>query len=284
LRLVVFGGSAGFCYHQTDAETWPGKLQFYLRQGLNMPVEVINLALPGFDSSNSKINYLFTARELHPHVSLLYHTVNDLKFFRPMEKNPIAVIFAWIAGKKPYWQHLARKTQIGRRVRNFLLARKNNIPYGETQYTSLNKEGAGAARPVVPEALQWARKNFSDFVMFSRSDKVLPVMVSQATIVAKQYLTNPKYNTRLSMDLVGMTWPVLLDTWQEMNRIIKEVCDKDLAIFVDGYNAVPHNYNYLEDHAHLTTEGCDVLARAISDTLLKDERFLKVAKHLREKP
>ena len=283
LRIATFAGSSGFCYNQAEEETWPGRLQVYLEQGLNMPVEVINLALPGFNSANSKINYLFTGRELHPHVAIFYHTWNDIKWFRLIEQSPIKVIFASIASNKPYWERLARKTQIGRRVRNFLRA-KQNVPYGETTYFSPEPGEVGADRPVSPAALLWARRNFSDFAMFAHSDNVLPVLVSQATIIAKENLTKPEYNKKSILQFVGMTPMVLFESWIEMNRIMKEVSSQSSTIFIDGYGAVPHNYIYLEDHVHLTTEGCAVLAQGIADALLKDRRFLKMANHLRLKP
>jgi hypothetical protein len=282
LRVVVFSGSAGFCYHQKEEESWPGRLQFYLSQHLKMPVEVINLSLPGFDASNSKINYLFTGRALHPHVALIYHTWNDLKFFRSLERSPQEVVVAGIAtDNKPLWQRLSRKTQIGRRIRNFLFARHQ--AYNENQYTSLEKEGKGANQPVAPVALQWDRQNFEDFVRLTQGDRVLPVLISQATIVSKDNLNREEYRRATETDYVGMTMPVLLRTWLEMNRIIKEVSQQNSAIFVDGYNAVPHDFKCLEDHVHLTTQGCDILARAIAATLLNDERFLNLAHSLGNK-
>jgi hypothetical protein len=284
LRLVAFGGSAGFCYHQKEEDTWPGRLQNYLREKLTMPVEVINLALPGFDSANSKINYLFAARELHPHAALFYHTWNDLKFFRAIERSPTAAIFAEIAENKPIWQRLGRETQIGRRARNFLLARfmKGLSEYHEPQYTSLASEGAGAGRPVSHAPLEWAKGNFSDFARFAKADHVLPVLITQATLIAQENLHKPECQI-ISPDMVGMTWPVLLEAWAKMNGLIKEVCQQQSAIFIDGYNAVPHSQQYLEDHVHLTTEGCDVLARIIAEALMQDQRFVELANHVRQK-
>jgi hypothetical protein len=287
LRVVVFGGSAGFCYHQKEEDTWPGRLQVYLSNQLKMPVEVVNLSLPGFDSSNSKINYLFSGRALNPHIVIIYHTWNDVKFFRGIEKSPQTVAFASVAANKPLWQRLARLTQIGRRLRNMLLARHMNKPYGETQYTSLASEGLGANIPVNSTAFQWARKNFADFARFAHSDNVLPVLVTQATIVAQENLHKEEYHKPIAVnaaDMVGMSFPVLLAVWKEMNNIIKESCSRESAVFIDGYNAIPHNYTYLEDHIHLTTEGCDLLAQEISQNLLKDERFMKIVTRIRQNP
>jgi len=117
----------------------------------------------------------------------------------------------------------------------------------------------------------------------TQGDRVLPVLISQATIVSKDNLNREEYRRATETDYVGMTMPVLLQTWLEMNRIIQEVSEQNSAIFVDGYNAVPHDFNCLEDHVHLTTQGCDILARAIAATLLNDKRFLNLAHSLVKK-
>jgi hypothetical protein len=86
LRLIVLGGSAAFCFQVADdAHTWPALLEKHLNERLDISVEVANLGLPGYDTSNSKVHYLFTGRALNPHAVLVYHTWNDLKFLRPID-------------------------------------------------------------------------------------------------------------------------------------------------------------------------------------------------------
>jgi hypothetical protein len=109
LRLAAFGGSSTFCYHaRGDENTWPGRLAALLAEALAMPVEVVNLGLPGFDASTSKINYLVTGRALHPHVALLYHTWNDLKKFRTLESGPIVFTATSSADRPPRPQRAGR--------------------------------------------------------------------------------------------------------------------------------------------------------------------------------
>jgi len=278
LRLAAFGGSSTFCYHAHGEEsTWPGRLQRALSEALHMPVEVINLGLPGFDADNSKINYLYIGRALQPHVVLEYDTWNDMKSFRMLARRPIR--FAGVASNKPLWQEIARATQIGRHVRNLLY--EMELLKTENYYTSLEKEGVEANQPVVPAALQWARRNYHDFASFALSDGVLPVLISQATIVAPVNFKKREYREQMNEDLVGMTIPILYKTWIELNGIIEDVAREKSAIFVDGYNAVPHDFKHLEDSIHLTDEGANVLARAIAETLLRDARFLGIVKRVR---
>src|SRR5207253_1090865 len=106
--LIVLGGSAAFCYQGGgEAKSWPGLLSSYLSQELKAPVEVLNLSAPGYDLSNSKVNYLFTGRSLNPHVVLVYHTWNDFKFLRGVDAGD-PPIFARTVSNVPLWKKLAR--------------------------------------------------------------------------------------------------------------------------------------------------------------------------------
>jgi len=279
LRLIAFGGSSTFGLKAAGEEaTWPGRLRHYLSESLKMPVEVINLGLPGYDAFTSKINYLSTGRAFHPHVVLVYHTWNDLKFFRPLEKSP--VLHARVIRNRPLWERIARKAQIARRIGRLVHAfQKREI---ENSYTSVKGEETGAALPVHAEALDWARQNFRDFASFARSDGALCVLITEATLAVSDNIDKPDCHAAIRLDYVGMTMPVLVQAWTEMNHVIETVAAEESAILVDGYEAVPHDFEHLIDHVHLTDQGRDRLAREIADTLLQDSRFLTVVKTVRQ--
>ena len=60
LRLLAFGGSSTFSFFAGGLEaTWPSRLSHYLEQELGLPVEVLNLGVPGYNATHSKVNYLF---------------------------------------------------------------------------------------------------------------------------------------------------------------------------------------------------------------------------------
>ena len=169
LRIVVFAGSSGFCYHaKSEAASWPKQLQSELSDLLNMPVEVINLSLPGFDMGTSKINYMNAGRYFHPHVAIAYHTWNDLKFLRSIPNDPSTYIFANTIKPNPWWGDIVSKSQIARRFR-LLLYRYQDVAR-ENHYTTLESENVVANLPVSPESIEWFQKNFRDFVLLAISD------------------------------------------------------------------------------------------------------------------
>jgi len=279
LRIEVFGGSSAFCYHARGEEnTWPGRLQSNLSRDLAMPVQVINLGFPGYDLTNSKVNYLFLGRELNPHVIIVYHTWNDMKKFRNLDTGWHDV-FTGVVANEPLWRQLARKSQLCTRVRN--LYEQSNTNYIENRFTAMEAGSGEANTPIGDAAWRWFRTNFRDIAHFAKADGVLPVFVTQATIAQPLNLQKTDYRKRISVDVQGMTMPVLCNTWQKANDVIGQVAGEESAVLVDGYRSVPPDLEHLEDHVHLTDRGSEVLAEAIARQLLRDKAFQTVVEKVK---
>jgi hypothetical protein len=283
LRLEVFGGSAALCFLAHGEEnTWPSKLQSYLASRLAMPVEVVNLGFEGYDLTYSKINYLFLGRDLNPHAIVVYHTWNDMKRFRDLDAGSRDV-FSPISMNEPLWRQVARKSQLCQRLRNLGWDRRRD--YVENKFTTMESDSSAANTAVGEAAWHWYRGNFRDIARFAKSDGVLPVLVSQATLAQPANLEKKDCRRKIAVDYVGMTMPVLCDTWQKANREIRQVASEESAVFVDGYGSVPPDLEHLLDHVHLTDRGCDVLAEAIARQLVRDKAFQTlVAKIKRSAP
>jgi hypothetical protein len=175
------------------------------------------------------------------------------------------------------WQRVARATQLGRRARNVVFSM--NGRQMETRYRAQEGKGEHADRPVDAKALSWEERNFRDVVMLAQSDGVLPILVSQATLAAREALGRREVQTALADTPwnVDMTLPLVAETWLKVSGMIEQVAKETGSIFVDGYGAVPHDVTHLEDHVHLWDAGSARLAAAIADGLLHDSRFLRAA-------
>lgn len=288
LRLLVLGGSAAFCYDVSDdAHTWPAVLQTELSEALQMPVEVINLALPGYDASNSKVNYMFTGRALKPHAVLAYHTWNDLKFLPLFAAQDAGLPREFLSGVNTGGKNLpalARfffHSQIVQRVRNVYVRVKEEKR--ENAYTSLEKEGEGAHQMPSDRAFDLFQQSFEDIAALAANDGVLPVLVSQATLAHPQNLEHRDIRLRIRNNLVGMTQPLLADVWLESNRRIAAAARARNALFLDGYAAVEPTLDNFKDHVHLLDPGAEALARALKAQLVADPRFVELADRLRAK-
>ena len=285
LRVATLGGSSTFCYDVTDdASTWPAQLERILSERLEMPVEVVNLGLPGYDMSNSKVNYLFTGRALSPHVVTAYHTWNDLKFLRDIDRSegmPRDVL----SGRSSTGTnvhalgHFFWHSQIVQRVAA-VVNRARNRPV-ENTYTSLDREGSDASAPVGDRSMRWFQQNFTDFARFVRGDGALPVLISQATLAHPETVEVPALRSQIRNNLIGMTLPRLAATWEQANAAIEAVATEEDAVFVDGYHAVPPDLEHMADHVHLEDRGAIALAQEVATTLLADARFQEVVARVR---
>lgn len=286
LRLLVLGGSAAFCYDVSDdAHTWPALLEKELREALGMPVEVINLGLPGYDASNSKVNYMFTGRALQPHAVLVYHTWNDLKFLRLFDLDEVGMPREFLSGVNTGGKNLPAVarfffgSQIVQRARNVYL--RSSAMKRENAYTSMEKEGAKANHMPSDRAFQLFQQSFADLALLAASDGVLPVLVSQATLAQPESLQDQERRLRIRNDLVGMTQPVLAQVWLESNRRIASAAEAHGALFLDGYDAVRPTLRNFKDHVHLLDRGTEILARSLREQLMSSPRFVEIAERVR---
>jgi hypothetical protein len=272
LRIAVFSGSAGFCFEASNDEaTWPVTVGRDLEKAFDIPVEVVNLSLPGFDSFHSKINYQCFGRAFGPDAIIVYHTWNDMKMFRSLETVPYRSGGSWIPAK-PLWQRIARNTQLGRHGRNVYWKLTDTAM--ENKYEADEDFKAKVERPISDNAFNWERRNFQDFAVLAKSDGVLPILVSQGTLVVNEALEDDKTRRLLAtrVDWVGMSLPLIAETWERVSEMIEDVAREEGAVFVDGYHAVPHDLEHVEDEVHLTDKGNAAVAHEISRVLIQDER------------
>ena len=288
IRVVVLGGSSTFCYDVTDdAHTWPARLAMLLTQAVGSPVEVVNLGLPGYDAANSKVNYLFTGRALHPHVVVVYHTWNDLKLLRAVDRSPMLPrdALSGRSGASSNVSALAQllwNAQLSQRVRRAYLGLRDGA--WETYYGSLEGTGRDAEAPIGERGWRWFRQNFVDLVRFARSDGALPVLVSEATLVHPDALGDEPRRTSIRNELLDMTLPRLVETWPQTVHILRDVAATEGAVFVDGYDAVPGDLQHLRDHVHLTDAGAERLAEAVAAGIVADPRFRALVARVRAAP
>ena len=73
------------------------------------------------------------------------------------------------------------------------------------------------------EFFQWTKQNISDFVLLAKNDGVLPILVSQATLVGPDTLDDSAIARAVQLKRVQLTMPALLETWQSMTLLIKDL-------------------------------------------------------------
>jgi hypothetical protein len=81
VRIVCLGGSTTYGFFVTsDDETWPARLEVYLREiAPGHSIEVINAGVPGYTSFESLTSLQFRVLDLQPDIIVVYQGYNDLR-------------------------------------------------------------------------------------------------------------------------------------------------------------------------------------------------------------
>jgi lysophospholipase L1-like esterase len=258
-RIVALGGSSTFSYQTDDREIWTRRLEEKLRARFGDSIEVVNAGVPGYSAFSSKINYLYQIRDLGPDALLLYHTWNDMRFFRRLEEGK-EFRGPWFR-PRPIRDFL-RRFQILWRTRSLFYHSQNGLPPREEGWL----EVVPAEGVVIAEggrAHRWERANYEDLALLTNSDGVLPIFVSQAGLLADGNLDDSAVRRRVYTEYQGLDYPEVLRQWKAIGAIQRGAAERHGGIFIDAYSAVPHRTENFRDHVHLTPAGNEAVAAAI---------------------
>jgi len=81
LRIVCMGESVTYCPGLSHEESYPFRVELYLKEHLenkNKNIEVINAAVPGYNTAENLINFIFKIEPLKPDLVVFFETINDL--------------------------------------------------------------------------------------------------------------------------------------------------------------------------------------------------------------
>jgi lysophospholipase L1-like esterase len=268
-RIVALGGSSTFSYLTDDTEIWTQRLEDKLRARFGGSIEVVNAGVPGYSAFTSKINYLYRIRALEPDALLVYHTWNDMKFFRRIEEGEgfLAPSFR----PRPIRDFL-RRFQILWRLRSLFDFSEDGLPPREEGWLEVDTAEA-VAIPVGGRAHRWERANYEDLALLASSDGVLPVFVSQAGLLADGNLDDPEVRRRVYTEYQGFSYPEILRQWKLISAIQRAAAERHGGLFIDAYAAVPHRIENFRDHVHLTPAGNQAVAAAIFAGLVESPLF-----------
>ena len=263
IRIVALGGSSTICFDSDDARTWCALLERMLREHYRRDVEVVNAGVPGYSVFESKINYQYRLRHLHPDMIVVYHTWNDIKYFKSIEAG-------WFPDKQPWrptWRRqlksLARRFQLGRRVRLFL----NEVVYPRRRENMFAQADPATAIASDGAAHRWERQNYRDLVALATVDGVPIVLATQASLVADSTIQKPDVRGVLYVEYANMSFDELAREWDAVTAIIRDTAAETGACLADVRSRVPADREHLADHVHPTDRGNEAVARALFDDM-----------------
>jgi len=265
IRLIVYGGSAGFNIRADLGEDWPRQLEKNLHQKGFSQVEVINAGVPGHASFDSFGRFFAEGHLLAPDFVLLYHGWNDIKSLgdgRPLLRKHKPSM----RDKDPRLQTLGSLDR--------LLAENSHFYCYVRDYYFRHKhgfglEGKGKPKPFYKKIENSSLKQFeitvSLFCDLAREIGATPILVSQIRLPHKN---NGEKEKKMIRYIRGrFEHELLIEAFEKLDQILKRVASDKGIPFFDPSEAFNGKKEFFTDHAHLTEEGSSGLAVWLADAM-----------------
>jgi lysophospholipase L1-like esterase len=264
LRLAFLGASTTFCAEVSSEEkTWPALVAASAAsERRSGTVDYVNAGVGGFQVEQIKINLEQRVAPLEPDVIFIYEATNDLT----KDTREVAIAQkvytghsdeeSWLSGYSLTW-YLFEKNRL-LRTREALAAQKQAIVQLDLH-----------------ELSRGYRARLESLCDAAKARSKLVVMLTFSTQLRRDQ--DPKRqieacNTSFYY-MPYMTPQLLLDGFDEYNRVIREVAAEKDALLLDVAFAVPGDKQHFNDSVHFKDEGCAVFAKAVTEGLQASPRW-----------
>ncbi len=268
IRVIAYGGSTVFDINATNGKDWPSRLEHLLKENDVRNIEVINAGIPGHASFDSFGRLFAEGHIFEPDYVIFYNAWNDIKYFssnKPLLRNFKPFDDSWdyrISYAGGLDQMFCELSQLYvRLIRKRYFKWKYHIGIeGVIQSGEHTKE-------VNELGLRQYRLNVEMFVDIARNINAIPILVTQARLVARNNTAEEK--SRIGYDYQKMKHKMLVKAFEKTDDIIINVAkSKHVTTIIDASKLMSGKGEYFNDHVHLSDKGSDRLAIIISEYLL----------------
>jgi len=265
LRIAFLGASTTFCAEVSgDNMAWPHLVTGTIQQQYpGISVDYINAAVPGYSVKSSLLNFRKRVAPLQPDVTVIYHATNDLSWearslaqdqgiYEERENNKNS----WLLEHSRLWYLVVKNLQIKRAQKEVT---------GASERLDFTGDDLGEDfRKYITQLIETA-KEVSDVVAVATfSYRIRPEQSADQQLAAS---ASALYYMPF-MDPQG-----LLEAFARYNQIITEVARDTGVILVDGEAVIPGDGEHFNDSVHFKDAGSQIMARRVSEALLKNPVF-----------
>ncbi len=274
IRLAFLGASTTFCAEISENElTWPHLVVKLLRQEKkNTKFDYLNAAVPGYTVDHSLKILKHRVRLLFPDIIVIYHATNDLSRNTKklaisqglIDRGPVNKS-SWLSKHSSLWFLLEKNITIWMRQENNK-KEKEKLDFAENNF--LASEFKGSLVKLITESQKIAK-----LVVIATFSKKLR---KEQTFEEQLKASNTSFYYMPYMSIQG-----LLKGFEEYNKAIIAAAKETGALLVENENSIPGDYIHFNDSVHFKIEGSKLMAKRISDSLLKDKTFNLITKKVR---
>lgn len=271
VRIAFLGASTTICEEVSNNDLiWPHLTTTSLLQIFpKARFDYVNGGFSGYGLKSSLKNLENRLAPLKPDIIIIYHATNDMSG----ELRELAVKqglisedelkeFSWMGRYSLLWNLVEKNLRLMAAER---AARKN---HGRLNFD--------------PHML--GRQFHDDYVKLIRASQQTAKLVAVATFSThlrkgQNYEEQNRAMASALFYMPFMTFEGLLTSYEQYNRIIRDVAAETGALLIEGENEIPGTPAYFHDSVHFTEAGNKTMADRISRALAASRDLNKIVRH-----
>jgi lysophospholipase L1-like esterase len=252
-RVLILGGSSAWDSNVsgTDA-TWAAQLEDLLKErritNPGLRYEVVNGGVPGHNSAESLMNFIWRGLPIDPDAVLVYHGYNDFKPNR-------------FPGFQSDYSHFRTRDNTIMRA----LAKKCRILYHIRRWISRTKPKTDKKYDVATQpGIDAFTENLRKIAELAKNRGIQPLFATFAMpITMENRQSHPGKFRGIDKYLVGLSFVGAIDAHKKYNAAIKQLGRELTVPVADVDAAIPRDFEHFTDHAHFTDKGSALMAKEL---------------------
>ena len=269
VRIAFCGASTTYCAEaSSNAAVWPARVCAELAAKFpSTSFDYVNAGVPGYTLDQTQLALELRLEPLDPDVIVFYEATNDLtRDTRELAQR-----------QGVYTGHADEDSWLSRVSLAWYLVEKNLV-LRRRQTAATNDVGRVSFDP--RELSVRFRERLTEFASLAKSSAKV---VALATFAIHARRTQSEVEQLRACDtslyyMPYMTPALLLDGFDEYNRVIREVARATATLLIETADAVPGDDAHFADSVHFKDAGCSALAARIAAGLSAAPEFQALCK------
>jgi lysophospholipase L1-like esterase len=256
-RVNCLGASTTGNYIESEGKafSYPMELENILNSSLDIPLEVNNCGVGGYNSADILILFALQIVDTQPDVVVIYHAYNDIRAYMTPEFEPDYFHYRRNLGESNW------KLALGEKIPNAPLKFFNFLTHRwlyDNSNSVLDHLSKGAVDLALDPSvgLRAYKRNLQHIIDLCRGNDIQVVLSTYC-----HFLYDKIKDESLHRLYAGIV--------KRENEIVRHLADKNELMLVDNALLVPDDERYFVDSVHFTPEGMSMIAKNIADAVQK---------------
>jgi len=252
-RILTLGGSSTWDSNVSGTDkTWSAQLEDLLnaeRRAGAPKFEVVNGGIPGHNSAESVMNFVWRGLPIQPDAVITYQGYNDYKANR-------------FPGFKSDYSHLRTRDHSLSRA----LSQTSRLFYHLRRFLTRRKPKTTKKEDKVTQpGIDAYTDNLRKIAVMARDRGIQPMFTTFAMPLTEENAKTHRNRFRgLHKYLVSLTIAGASDAHKKYNSAVQKLGSKMGVPVVDTDGALPKDFDHFTDHTHFTDRGSSVMAATLA--------------------